>query len=476
MNRMIQLAIIRLIDCFRFIYNIAPVWITKGSIYYKTYNETIDFLKETEYWDSDKLRDYQNEQLRKLVVHAYNTVPYYRELFDKNGIDPITIQTQEDLTKLPVLTKNIIKKEGKRLVSTKIPKSRVEEHTTGGSTGKPTTFYFDKNENAKEDAFVDHIYSRIGYSKKDKTLIFSDSHFMRQENEVNPNTIMKRMPGTKRWICNYANINEKSFSRFCISLRKIDPNWIIINPSNLYVICKLIKDEADNPFLCSGLKGVIFKSETLYPHQLDFFKTILRVQFLHLYGHTEHGCIAGTCEKEFCFHIQPQYGISEFVKDRNGKNILVTTGFTNYAMPLLRYYTEDIFEMSNEECSCGRKYKIVKSIEGRAVDYLYMNDGTAVSDIFCDFTTVGRLGKWLEECVRFRILQDEVGKCIIEYIPMDNATDIEAFNVLVKSSCEEYFLGKMQVEAKAVQEILPTARGKEKLIISTLNADTVLMK
>ena len=45
-----------------------------------------DFLEESQWWAADRLLDYQDEKLRKLITHAYRNVPYYREVFDKYRI------------------------------------------------------------------------------------------------------------------------------------------------------------------------------------------------------------------------------------------------------------------------------------------------------------------------------------------------------------------------------------------------------
>ena len=56
----------------------------------------------------DELIHLQNNALRKLVTHAYNTVEFYKKLFDGHGLKPDDIQSLEDIKKIPIIDKKIL--------------------------------------------------------------------------------------------------------------------------------------------------------------------------------------------------------------------------------------------------------------------------------------------------------------------------------------------------------------------------------
>ena len=113
--------------------------------YGKDVEKYYDFLEKSQWWSRAELDNYQNEKLRKLIRHAYGNVPYYRELFVKNNLHPDDIKTTEDLAKIPILTKKIIRKHfPEDITAQNIPKARVIQASTGGSTGEPLIFYIDK--------------------------------------------------------------------------------------------------------------------------------------------------------------------------------------------------------------------------------------------------------------------------------------------------------------------------------------------
>jgi len=57
---------------------------------------------------------------------------------------------------------------------------------------------------------------------------------------------------------------------------------------------------------------------------------------------------------------------------------MVFTGIANLAMPFIRYDIGDYALTSEEECDCGRKSVIVRSIEGRTEDCIKTPDGRTV--------------------------------------------------------------------------------------------------
>ena len=70
-----------------------------------------------------------------------------------------------------------------------------------------------------------------------------------------------------------------------------------------------------------------------------------------------------------------EYGVTEFVKNDNGQNRIIGTGFLNYSMPFLRYETDDLVKT---ELKNGQK--TVSDIEGRLSDILISNEGSMLPE------------------------------------------------------------------------------------------------
>ena len=94
--------------------------------------------------------------IEQLIMHAYNTVPYYMDLFNKNSINPLNIKCPEDLVKIPPLKKQTIQKNALSLVSNQYRYDQLIRERTSGSTGEPLTIYKSKK---------DIIYSNFSMAK-----------------------------------------------------------------------------------------------------------------------------------------------------------------------------------------------------------------------------------------------------------------------------------------------------------------------
>ena len=59
-----------------------------------------ELLEKSQWYTPAELAAYQQEQLRLVVTHAYETVPYYRRVFDARRLKPVDIQSSSDLSKI----------------------------------------------------------------------------------------------------------------------------------------------------------------------------------------------------------------------------------------------------------------------------------------------------------------------------------------------------------------------------------------
>ncbi|MBE0518141.1 MAG: hypothetical protein IH630_02805 [Thermoplasmata archaeon] len=92
------------------------------------------------------LKEEQDASLWKLVSFAYENVPYYHRLFKGLGLKPEDVKKVEDLQKLPVLTKEIIKRNWDDLRPVNLRDIRYADKATGGSTGTPLEYRMSKRE------------------------------------------------------------------------------------------------------------------------------------------------------------------------------------------------------------------------------------------------------------------------------------------------------------------------------------------
>ncbi|MDN5340179.1 MAG: hypothetical protein PWQ30_1288, partial [Euryarchaeota archaeon] len=131
---------------------------------YSVYRKTYAFLRESQRWSREELEAYQARALSRLLDHAYRNVPYYRRVFRERGLVPGDIRSPEDLKLLPYLTREDLQNNLPDLKARNYPESAFEYVTTGGSTGIPVGFYYEKGvSRAREWAFMKTQWDRVGY-------------------------------------------------------------------------------------------------------------------------------------------------------------------------------------------------------------------------------------------------------------------------------------------------------------------------
>ena len=100
-------------------------------------------LEKEQWLSSEEQEVLQSERLQQFITEITENVPYYTELFKSLNLSPQDIKTKKDLTKLPFLDKETIKKNETDLKNVK--ETWFKKFNTGGSSGIPLIFYLGKS-------------------------------------------------------------------------------------------------------------------------------------------------------------------------------------------------------------------------------------------------------------------------------------------------------------------------------------------
>ena len=324
----------------RYIYGSIPFRLRYGKDFWDTYN----FLQESQWWSKEKLQNYQLEQLNKLLIHAYDNVPYYRKVFDERGLKPRDIQDFRDLRKLPYLTKDDFKKHFNELVATNINLKNLATSHTSGTSGKPLQFYTSRSIGQKEMAFIFHQWARVGYKPGDSRVEIRGS-IVGHGNPVEFDPVSK---GLRLSPC----VDSKETAEYYLRrIKKFKSNFIHGYPSAIASFAYIIKNY--NLPVTFQLKAVLFASETVYDWGKKIVGDVFNCRVFSHYGMAEQVTLAAECEASSYYHCMPQYGITEIHPKTNE---IIGTGFLNYINPLIRYRTTDIASAPASRCDHVDEY------------------------------------------------------------------------------------------------------------------------
>jgi phenylacetate-CoA ligase len=443
-------------DIFGRLYRKIPPVIRYGKLYQDTYN----FLNISEYWPREKFEEYQLYQLKDLMRHAYNTVPYYTDLMDEHGIHPDSIHDFEDFKKLPILTKDEIRKNPERFISTQYQRKHMQTVSTSGSTGNQLTFMYERGGTlAKERAFIKKMFDGFGVKSNDRSVVIRGTKERMERIRFN------RFNNTL-YIINPV-FNKNSIVEYAGIISAFNPNVIKGYPSYIFVFAKYLQSHPVNKSF-SELKLILCHSEKLYNFQHEVIINTFGVPVFTQYGMTEMCVFMNTCPAGRSNHVVPQYGYIEIIPDpayngsgHTGK--IIATGFNNYAFPFIRYDTGDIGSIPDTiACRCGRNYLQVKDIIGRTQDFLKANSESHISPIEFDYMVAS-----LKNYIDIQLVQHNPDTLELRIVPDDNyqSGDEDSFVSRIKKR----FNNNMHIKISHVDSIERTPGNKKLFVRSAVS-------
>ena len=419
-------------------------------------------LKSNMRRSSDELCHIQSKKIQNIIKHAYETVPYYRELFNKCSLKPNDIKTNSDLNKIPVSTKQDIIDAGDAIISTRYDKTNLTRRTTGGSTGKSLVFYHSTKDSTYAGVSYDRARWENGFSQLKNRIVMIGA--FREESRYKV-TIRDRIEMA------FLRRRRPHFIDMSLCQEKIEDvlgqsvfDSLKGYPSFLYLLARNIEN---GKFSVPSLKYIFTASETLDDTTRKFINRIFGVDVRDIYGCWEGGCIAWECDAHEGYHANIDLVALQVLNETGqtsdyGKGNLILTNLNSHAVPFIRYQTNDICELAPNFCSCGRPLPLIKSILGRLDDFVVLPDGRRLSP--------PGLLVVLHDCssniLEFQIVQEKISELDVRIVLIDKSIAEHTMKELKCSLIRHIGCSDLNISIRAVEKIEKTVSGKHKSIIS----------
>ncbi|MFW5708795.1 MAG: phenylacetate--CoA ligase family protein [Chloroflexota bacterium] len=343
------------------------------------FNQWHQWLRQTENWSLPALQSYQLRRLKALLHTAYTRTPFYRQLYDSHGVTPDDIQSLDDLSRLPIITKSMIRENIDAMLPDGTNRENLVFLTTSGSTGQPVGVFQDAGTvDQVELAFIHRQWAWAGYRRGNAYATFRGQVIRLQGPDGHP-TLWDYLTEDNRLMLLAQDTADSTMRETVRLLRRFRPRFIQTYPSTLELIVRYIQREGLDDI---DVQAVFCESETLYPHQRRLFEQQFKAQVFGAYGHSERALDAVECEAHSGYHVNMEYGILELLDEHNrpitvpgrwGK--VVGTGLDTFAMPLIRYETDDLAAYAAAPCPCGRAHTLIEDFHGRTPDYIVSHSG-----------------------------------------------------------------------------------------------------
>jgi phenylacetate-CoA ligase len=388
------------------------------------------------------------KSLRALIAYAYGNVPYYRRIMRERRIGPEDIRTAGDLTKLPVLTKEIVRGNFDSLVSTAYPPQKRILMKTGGSTGEPLPFY--TTPEADEWIWASMLRARTWQG------VLTD--FRR----VVVTAAVKERESWERYERYYSafDCSDEAFEHLIKEMKAFRPQYVTGYTAYLYLLARYMKERG-----IGGISPYAVESQTemLFPFMREPIEEAFQCPVFDHYGCKETTIKACDCSRHEGLHISVENGLLEVVKD--GEPVVGETGsflmtdFRNMAMPLIRYEVGDSGKMSAEPCSCGRSLPLLESILGRTLDILRLPEGRVLPGEFFPYLLNNVSG-----IIQYQVEQKAVDRITLRIVRSPSFGEDDQRTLLSNISST---LGEdVEANIEYVDSISLTPTGKQKIVVS----------
>ena len=328
--------------------------------------------KDIETMSREQLSELQLKRLKETVKHAINS-PFYKEVFEREGLTPDDIQTLDDLKKIPFTTKDDLRSHYPYGMAAIPLQKCVRIHSSSGTTGNPTVVLHSAKDLDEWANQVARCMYMVGIRDTD---IFQNTSgygmftgglgFQYGAEKLGALTVPAAAGNSKRQIKFITDFGTTCLHRI---------------PSYATRLAEVMQEMGIDPRKDTKLRVVCIGAEPHSEEQRRRIEQLLGVKAYNCFGMSEMNGpgVAFECQEQNGLHIWEDNVIVEIVDPVTLEPVpegevgeLVLTTINREAMPLLRYRTRDLTCILPGDCPCGRTHKRLARFKGRSDDMIIL--------------------------------------------------------------------------------------------------------
>ena len=320
--------------------------------------DVLEMFKTHQYLPKAVLDKIKMEKLDALFLKAKQSTTYYASFNSYND--------------LPVLTKKIMKQHSGGFLSSQY-QDKLYKKSTGGTTGTPFVYHTSVNAQSALWAGLLLSWEAAGYQFGDKVSFIAGSALIKKSIK---HTIFYKIMNIDLYPA--ASLTDEIINQYLQNIRLKKTKLIYGYAMVINIIADYIIENNIEPI--PNLKGIICTSEMLTDKMRENIEKAFKATVFNQYGCNEAGISAFECE-EHKLHLISSRSFYEIDND----GCLLSTDLLNDAFILMKFNTGDLVEFSDETCSCGRNYPIIKKVIGRSDDLIIDRNNKKIHSSFFNF-------------------------------------------------------------------------------------------
>jgi phenylacetate-CoA ligase len=320
--------------------------------------------------DRDGIKQIQSERLRETVERVYFNVPYYRHKMQEAGLGPESIQTIDDLSRLPFTTKSDLR-DNYPFGLFAVPMSEiVRVHASSGTTGKPTVVGYTRNDIATWSEVMARTLTSAGANRNDFIQVAYGYGLFTGGLGLHY--------GGEKIGASVIPISGGNTIRQIQLMHDFGSTVLACTPSYALFLAEAIGE--------SGIKREelklrigVFGAEPWTENMRREIESRLMIKAIDIYGLSEviGPGVASECTVQKGLHINEDHFYPEIIDPKTLQPLpagntgeLVFTTLTKEGLPLIRYRTRDLTRLTYDTCKCGRTMVRMEKCLGRSDDML----------------------------------------------------------------------------------------------------------
>jgi phenylacetate-CoA ligase len=425
-------------------------------------------LRKTQWLSASEQRELQDEKLRRLVRHAYRNVPFYRARMQERKLRPEDVRGQDDLHKLPFVTKDDIRRHLYfDIMSENHDKAQVLRVTTSGSTGEPFVCYADRAQLEFRWAATLRAQEWTGYRFGDPTVRLWHQTLGMTKSQI----VRERLDAllSNRTFVPIFEISDENLEAMVRTIERASPVLLDGYAEALDFLAHYVKSRGP---LAKAPRAIMSSAQTLPASSRTLIEEAFGCRVFDKYGSREFSGIAYECEAHAGHHVVAEGYVVEILKGGRPAapgeiGEVVITDLNNYCMPFIRYRIGDLAEAmdSSAVCSCGRGAPRIGAIEGRVQSIIQGEGGRYLPGTFF----AHYLKEFDHAIKRFQVVQETRDHVRFRVVRGGRYSDDVLAEVL--STFRRHLGEKMRIDVEFVDDVAMVRTGKRLASVSRLPLD-----
>lgn len=322
------------------------------------------------YLPRSKIEEIKRKKFRSILKYVYDNSPFYRRLFKDNGIDIDSIKGPEDVSKLPLTTKQHLR-DAYPLKMACVPKEKIVRiQMSGGTTGQPVIIPYTRHDVEQWKEMLLRDFYLAGITSKD---------------------VIQITPAFGLWNGGFGfHFAADAINAFVIPIGAgntrnqvrfmVDFGTTVLCATASYPlrIAEVAEEMGYSPAELP-VEKMLLGAEPWSEEMRRQIEKTFDCRAYDIPGLTEMGGVGTVgfeCPHRNGLHIWEDNYIVEIIDPETGEVVedgeegeIVYTSLNREAMPLIRYRSGEISAVvSREKCECGIEHITIKRIRGRTDD------------------------------------------------------------------------------------------------------------